>query len=324
MLPSVKAYFVAKTLDDVMREVVDEIDTRGSRIHPRKGEADEITGVLIELSNPRARLSRTETRGKIFSALGELCWYLSGSRRTGFITYYLRDYAKLAEGNQVYGGYGPRFFTWKGTSQISNIVATLRRRDSRRAVIQLFDARDIAKRHKDVPCTCTLQFLLRRHTLHLIANMRSNDVHRGLPHDVFCFTMLQEIMARRLSVELGTYKHVVGSLHRYVEDREPMKQFRGEGYQPTAPTMPPMPPGNPWPAVKYVLAAESAIRRQRAFDETKLDRIDPYWADLVRLLQVFGAQKKNDSKKMADIRGKMSSTAYFPFIDRMIRKQEVS
>lgn len=312
-------YFAAKTLDDAMHEVLLEIDARGDRIRPSKGEADEITGVLIEISNPRARLSRTETRGKIFSALGELCWYLAGSRRAAFISYYIRDYAKLAESKEIYGGYGPRFFRWKGTNQVSNVVATLKRRDSRQAVIQLFDARDISKKHKDVPCTCTLQFLLRRGTLHLVANMRSNDVRRGLPHDVFCFTMLQEIMARRLSAELGVYKHVVGSLHRYVEDRKPMKQFLGEGYQPTAPTMPPMPLGDPRPAIRFVLEAESTIRNQRAFDKAKLDRIDPYWADLVRLLQVFGAQK--NSERMREIRKEMSSPAYLPFIDRMIRRR---
>ena len=83
---------------------------------------------------------------------------------------------------------------------------------SRRAVIQVFDAVDLTKPHKDIPCTCTLQLLLRDRRLHMLASMRSNDVFKGLPHDVFAFTMLQEIMARSLGVEIGTYKHAVGSL----------------------------------------------------------------------------------------------------------------
>ena len=65
------------------------------------------------------------------------------------------------------------------------------------------------------PCTCTLQFLARGVKLDLIVYMRSNDVIKGLPHDIFCFTMLQEIAARRLSLEPGIYKHCVGSLHLY-------------------------------------------------------------------------------------------------------------
>ena len=74
------AYFSGKTLDDVMRMVVEEIDAHGNRIYPAKGGKDgavELTGVLLELTNVRARLSRTETRGKPFSGLGELCWYYS-------------------------------------------------------------------------------------------------------------------------------------------------------------------------------------------------------------------------------------------------------
>ena len=31
----------------------------------------ELRGVTLQLTNPRARLSRSESRGKVFSALGE-------------------------------------------------------------------------------------------------------------------------------------------------------------------------------------------------------------------------------------------------------------
>jgi len=40
-----------------------------------------------------------------------------------------------------------------------------------------------------------MQFMVRRRRLHLLTNMRSNDAFIGLPHDIFAFTMLQEIMA---------------------------------------------------------------------------------------------------------------------------------
>jgi thymidylate synthase len=37
----------------------------------------------------------------------------------------------------------------------------------------------------------------------MVTTMRSNDAYLGLPHDVFCFTMLQEIIARSLGREIG-------------------------------------------------------------------------------------------------------------------------
>ena len=62
-----KAYLSEKTIDDVMRSVIEEIQAHGEQIYPTKGGtagAIELTGVLLEVTDPRARLSRTESRGK--------------------------------------------------------------------------------------------------------------------------------------------------------------------------------------------------------------------------------------------------------------------
>ena len=68
----------------------------------------------------------------------------------------------------------------------------------------------------------------------LSRHMRSNDVFRGLPHDLFCFTMLQELIARSVGVELGSYHHMVGSLHMYEEDAKQLEEFIAEGWQATS------------------------------------------------------------------------------------------
>ena len=87
-----------------------------------KGDHREVTGVLLELTNPRARLSRTETRGKLFSALGELCWYLAGSNDVDFISYYIPFYKTLSEGGFVHGG------IWSTTSLVEG-TESARQRD---------------------------------------------------------------------------------------------------------------------------------------------------------------------------------------------------
>jgi thymidylate synthase len=318
-----RAHFPARTLDDLMRVVVKEIRARGSRIYPRKGGpegAKELTGVLLEISNPRARLSRTETRGKPYSCLGELCWYLAGSNDLSFILYYIPEYKRYADGSRIFGGYGPRLLNWGGLNQLANVAELLRKRhDSRRAVLQLFDRHDILQEHEDVPCTCSLQFMRRHGKLEMFANMRSNDVYRGLPHDVFCFTMLQEIMARTLGVQVGTYKHAVGSLHLYVRDLEAVQRFLDEGWQPTVGVaMPRMPTGDPRPAVDLLLKAESAIRTTGALQDGILDALDSYWADLVRLLQVFRCKKEKNAGRIRELRESVSSRVYFPFIDKVL------
>src|ERR1700722_5822058 len=322
-----KDSFSQATLDDILRDVINEIFKRGETIFPTKGEAREISGVLLEITNPLARLSRTETRGRIFSALGELCWYLAGSRRVEFIAYYIKEYLKIGEECEIHGAYCPRLFKWRGVNQISNVINILRQKsNSRQAVIQLFDAHDVSERHEDVPCTCTLQFMQRDRKVYLIVNMRSNDVHWGLPHDVFCFTMLQEIIAKSLKVEVGTYKHFVGSLHLYVKHTNAAKGFLKEGFQRTSPVMPPMPTDDPWPSIGRLLKAESAIRNGEALDESQLEGVDAYWVDFVRLLQLYAIDKLKsaDTKVEAAIavQEKMSP-AYRHFTERFVRRIEV-
>jgi thymidylate synthase len=317
----VQAYLSGETIDDLMRRVIEEIRSHGNRIHPSKGKAMEVTGVLLEIGDPRARLSRTETRGKPYSCLGELCWYLAKTNDLNFISYYIPQYKKSADGNAIFGGYGPRLFDWRGTNQLANVTDLLKKNPhSRKAVIQLFDANDIVEKHNDVPCTCTMQFMIRSERLHMFTNMRSNDALWGLAHDIFCFTMLQEIMARTLLVELGTYRHAVGSLHLYDESSDAATAFLDEGWQSTEAPMPPMPNGDPWPSIEFVLHAEAAIRTTGAFDQATLDNVDPYWADLVRLLHVFSCKKKKDPKTIDVLRERMSSKVYLTFIDKVLSR----
>ena len=312
-------FYSGPTLDDVMRWTFESILDEGEHISPTKGSAKELSGVVLEISNPLARISRTETRGRPFSCLGELCWYLSKTNKLDFIEYYVPGYKTYADGDVIIGGYGPRLFSWKNVDQFTRVVDLLKKNPaSRKAVIQLFDSEDLVVDYKDVPCTCTLQFMVRQSQLHMFAHMRSNDAFLGLPHDVFCFTMLQEIMAKALGVKLGKYKHMVGSLHIYDKDENQARLFLDEGWQPTGNLMEPMPDGDPWRAIQSVLSAERAIRVGEGFDPKVVDSLNGYWADIVRLLRIFRAHKDKDVGKMRDMRGQMAHETYHQFIDKRI------
>lgn len=289
------------TLDDLLRLTYEAILSRGRTIEPSRGPAREVVGACLELTNPRSRLSRTESRRREVSPIAELCWYLSGTDMSGPITFYLSRYADDAEiDGTIHGAYGPRMFGDGG--RIPDVITALRKnQDTRRAVVQIFDHADLGpKRYKDVPCTCTLQFLLRDGALHLVVNMRSNDAYSGLLHDVFAFTMLQELVARSVDAELGRYIHVVGSLHLYDDNAPAVAEYLQEGYQSTLAPMPAMPAGNPWPHVTATLAAEAQIRdaanksKHIPFDQVSLPT-ESYWADLVRVLGAWVARRKFDA-----------------------------
>lgn len=315
------SYYYGQTLDDLMRCVIEAILVDGNPIEPTKGPAIELSGVLLEIENPRARISRTETRGKPFSCLGELCWYLARSDESSFISYYLSKYDEFAENNLLYGGYGPRMFDWEGIDQVQNVTERLRNKPtSRKAVIQIFDRSELVEMHKDISCTCTLQFMIRNNKLLMFTNMRSNDIFLGLPHDVFSFTMIQEIIARDLSVEIGSYKHAVGSLHLYDRDIDETRQFIDEGWQSSQISMPPMPIGDPWPAINSMLVAEKQIRTEEVDQVDELSELDQYWADLIRLLQVYRYHKDGNADMILDLCRRMSTDVYRPFIEKKARE----
>lgn len=302
--------FTESSADDLMHESLSRLREQGEHIEPTRGPALELQSVVLELANPLARLSRSETRGRVFSALGELCWYLAGSNSTDFIAYYLSRYREEDEGGSVHGAYGPRLLAYGGFDQIAYVVERLKEDpSSRQAVIQLFDHDDVAAPHKHVPCTCTFQFLVRGGRMLMLTHMRSNDAFIGLPHDMFAFTMIQELVARSVGVPLGTYIHLVGSFHLYERDFKAAEAYLGEGWHSNM-AMPEMPPGDPWPSVQRLLQVENDLRTN-AIDPMQVTADDePYWADLARLLAIFRLRKSGRTQDVATIQSGLTSRVF--------------
>lgn len=151
-------------------------------------------------------------------AVGELLWYLSGSNDLKDISKYSKVWERMSDdGETLNSAYGYRIFTKYGFNQLEYVEEALRRDAfSRQAVIHIKDAIDYREHPtKDVPCTLTLQFLVRNGKLNLTVHMRSNDLWTGFPYDVFSFTAFQIILAFRLGLDIGTYTHTAGSLHLY-------------------------------------------------------------------------------------------------------------
>lgn len=300
-------------LDDLMRAVFKQLlDGRGNfRVESKKGSSTEVFGALLELRNPRARLSRSQSRGRLFSALGEFFWYLTGNQNVDFIDYYIPGYGKFSnDGTTVNGAYGPRIFGLDaehrglGKSQWDRVINTLSSRaGSRNAVIQIYSNDDAFEGNEDKPCTCTLQFAIRSEKLMLHTHMRSNDAVMGLPHDIFSFTLLQEIAARELGVGLGTYKHSVASLHLYddknnsegqeglsVLSKSHAKRFYDEDFHDYQP-MPAMPKGNPWPSLNKLISIEQSCRTDKCDDVCEAG-LESYWEDIASLLEIYALLRK--------------------------------
>lgn len=311
-LTSMLFCFEGPSVDDLLNDSLKAVIAAGEPTQPSKGAALELHGCTLRLTNPRARLSRSAVRGLAFSPMGELAWYLSGSSDASFITHYISEYTKYVEADgRIHGAYGPRLFGPDGQAQIRRIITRLRDNSAtRKAVAQVFEAADLFEDYLDVPCTCTLQFLVREQRLQMIVFMRSNDLFMGFPHDVFAFTMIQEIVARSLGIDVGSYTHMVGSLHLYASDLVRAKLFLKEGFHDTHGVMPDMPAGDPWPAIAELLLAERAARSGAPLPKSLNTR--PYWKDLALLLQAYAVRGSREA--LEALRPHFSTDDYWPYI----------
>ncbi|KQR95200.1 hypothetical protein ASG01_04935 [Chryseobacterium sp. Leaf180] len=286
-----------KSLDDIIHELLQKIKEEGSQQTNKKGANKELLGVYIKLTNPLNRISASFSKSVFVSPIGEFLWYMSGSNELDFIKYYIKDYIKYSNDEKTLNGaYGARLFNKKNPlfDQVNQIVDLLKKKENtRQAVIQIFDKDDLLiEDNKDIPCTCTLQFFIRSNKLILSVTMRSNDVFVGLPHDIFCFTMLQEVIAKELNKELGDYHHYIGSCHYYDADEKIVNKYLKEGYQTSKTQMTAMTQETSLKVLEKVLKYEEMIRKHEPLNIEDVD-LDLYWKDILYVLKIFSLRKSN-------------------------------
>lgn len=302
-------------LDEILRKLYAELVVSTDTFEASKGKGQDLLAAKILLKNPRARISATATRGRLVSALAEFCWYMSGSADLGFIRFYLHDYPPEGAMGSIEEAYGPRLL---GTgefgysvNQIERVIQRLKEKpDTRRAAIVLLETIDLQPNKKEAPCTSVLQFIHRRGHLHLVAMMRSNDAYLGLVHDVFCFTMIQELIARSLGVKVGEYHHFATSLHLYGGDVNKVWRYLDEGFQNPTFSMPKMPNGCQRANLDKFLSVENAIRTGIITRSSEIN-LPEYWRDLALVLLRFADTKMQRGAAVTEENFSAISNAFY-------------
>jgi len=192
---------------------------RGQPVVSRGLSTLELTGVTLDFPDPTGVMLPIGVNRKINTRLAavEALQLVSGNGDPSLLLRASPSYADVLvhPENLTYGSYGLRL-----RHQWDSLIGLLRREpDTRRAVLSIWREDDLTH-DGDRPCTLTLQFLVRDDRLELIVNMRSQDLYRGVPYDVFMFSQAQLSLAAQLGVGVGRYTHHVGSLHVYDTDRD--------------------------------------------------------------------------------------------------------
>lgn len=248
--------FEFDSVEESYSEIIKYVLEHGDEVSPRGQLTKEITPATIVINNPRKRMiSHPDRKLNYGFMVGELLWILQGKNDLS-ITHYNKQWANFSDDGQILNGaYGQRIFNWDGGEafiennhnendipmfevqdiRINQFMQVYNRLkddpESRQGTISLFDpSKDFAKT-KDVPCTNWMRFTIRNGKLNMLVGMRSNDLWFGYPYDVYNFTMLQEIMAGLLDVEVGKYTHIADSLHLYEMHFEAAKKMINNQHQ---------------------------------------------------------------------------------------------
>ena len=194
-------------LDEILQEGVDFCDTKA------------IFNCGFYIDNPSDKaITNTERRWNQKYAAAEWAWYLSGDPniiKLGQLYGKIPPiWEKMADSNgNVNSNYG---YQWQRNNQIDYVVAKLRDNPkTRHAAISIYDCKEFDKYAKDTPCTYAIQFTIIDGKLCMSVYMRSNDIWYGFCNDQYQFSMLQQLVAKRLSIEIGTYYHFAHNLHLY-------------------------------------------------------------------------------------------------------------
>jgi len=199
----------------------------GTSREGRGGRTLELLHVGLSLSSPINRWvsARTPPINPAFS-LVEAVWILAGRRDSALPTFWNPALPRYAgAGSEFHGAYGWRLRNQFGLDQIDRAVSALRSNpDTRQVVLQIWDPRvDFpttagVPSAPDIPCNISSFLKIRGDRLEWLQVMRSNDVFLGTPHNIVQFTILQEIIAGRLGIAVGSYDVAIDSLHVYSRD----------------------------------------------------------------------------------------------------------
>jgi len=211
-------------------QVLKHVLEHGNTVCPRGMETKEISPFMVQIQNPRDRTFYDEIRNiNIGFSIAEWLWIVTGRNDVEMLSFYNSNMKKYSDnGKTFHGAYGRRLIT-EDCNQFDQVIEKLKSdKDSRQAVMTIFDAKQDFVKTKDVPCTVDFQFFNRNDKLNMIVHMRSNDVYFGFPNDVFNFTMIQEMIAHEIGIDVGTYTHIANSFHLYKEHFE-KADLIGEG-----------------------------------------------------------------------------------------------
>lgn len=167
-----------------------------------------------------------------FFHLFESLWILAGRQDVGFLSLFNKKIADYSDdGKTFHAPYGYRLRKFFGFDQIGRACEILKQSpESRRVVLQIWDAEiDLGAIGKDLPCNDLIMVSISNSALDITVCNRSNDAIWGAyGANAVQFSMIQEYMAAKIGVGVGTYTQMSNNFHAYTDNSYWQKFIAGQ------------------------------------------------------------------------------------------------
>lgn len=201
----------------------------------RDGKVKEILDFKTIVTNPYRRLVGGYGRNiNPFFLLAEAMWIFYGRKDVRFLSLFNKNMEQFSDDGKVFHApYGFRLRHWgvrsedkfceenlhaaQGYDQVADAIKLFENNpNTRQVVLSIWNPDlDLGTKTKDIPCNDIIMLKIRDGKLITTIQNRSNDLHWGLPTNLFQFSFLTELIAACLNIELGTQTHNSQSLHVY-------------------------------------------------------------------------------------------------------------
>ena len=201
----------SKTATVAWVDLITHIHLTGKTYSPRGIETTEVLAhtSVVDMNFPIVNvIERKVDYNFMFT---EAWWILSGRNDVGTLEKYAPSISKFSDDGKTFkGAYGPRI-----SNQLDYVSDCLiKDASSRQAVMTIWTPNP--EESKDIPCTISLQFMLRDEKLHCIATMRSSDAWIGFIYDVFVFSAISAYIKAEIIRKLNYHTHEIALGNLYL------------------------------------------------------------------------------------------------------------
>lgn len=297
------------------RQILNDILDKGTEIKAKKSKSTgsnkttkDLWNYSILVENQSDYLVQSDINTvAIPLAVSRFIWMMGANNRIKDIEFYWgKGVGRFSDDEIVMPGsnYGARMITPRpGMNQIEGIIERLKKNPfTRRAAISIYHPEDAVRESTDIPCAFGIFYSIREDRLNTTVLMRSNNAKFLFPYNIFEFSLLSEVIAREVGVELGSLHFQSVSMHLYENDFEAARQIVEETKYKNSTYNNPIPEKSECLSqIKKLIKLEADLRHaSMGISEDNIDNwieqgkseLDTYWVQFYNIILLFIANKK--------------------------------